>query len=260
MNTQEDNEMVAIENEQAPPSSAEEAAALLGAAISFDATSYSSSSSSPAPSSPTAAANGNPPQGMHSIFTVQTPVPNQILFIRLINLRAWLRWHAGIDSELGISFPPHIKPPKKDEQSPFQAARSILAVLQKLLEISSALAAEGGFGAHGDDGGMSTIAVAMSPKLSVGKKSFVSTSSSSSANKQGGNNNQQQHKPLPPLLSTPLRHAWVECTALCLSLGSNLPGNLRTDAHSLITKMMEISNWNPRSKMASGGVRLSALM
>ena len=30
---------------------------------------------------------------MHSIFTVQTPVPNGVLFIRLCNLRAWLRWH-----------------------------------------------------------------------------------------------------------------------------------------------------------------------
>ena len=237
--------MTSIDNEHAPPSSAEEAAALLGAAISFDATSYSvSSSSSSAPSSPTVA---NPPQGMHSIFTVQAPVPNQILFIRLINLRAWLRWHAGIDDELGISFPAHVKPPlPKDFNTSFQAARSILAVLQKLLEISSALAAEGGFGANGDD---MTIAV-MSPKLS--KKSFNTA-------KQQQNNN-QQHRPLPPLLSTPLRLAWVECTALCLSLGSNLPGNLRTDANSLIAKMVEISNWNPRSKMASGGVRLSALM
>jgi hypothetical protein len=240
--------MISLDNEHTPPSSAEEAAALLGAAISFDTTSYNVNN----PPSPTAAASDasakNPPQGMHSIFTVQAPVPNQILFIRLINLRAWLRWHAGIDDELGISFPAHIKPPPtKDDssgQQPFQAARSILAVLQKLLEMSSALAAEGGFGANGDD---MTIA-AMSPKLSV-KKSLTA--------KQ---NNNQQHRPLPPLLSTPLRLAWVECTALCLSLGSNLPGNLRTDANSLINKMMEISNWNPRSKMASGGVRLSALM
>jgi hypothetical protein len=53
---------------------------------------------------------------------------------------AWLRWHAGIDDELGISFPAHIKPPlPKDCNTSFQAARSILTVLQKLLEISSAL-------------------------------------------------------------------------------------------------------------------------
>ena len=77
-----------VENEHAPPSSAEEAAALLGAAISFDA---------PMSSSSAAASSGhiNPPKGMHSIFTVQASVPNQVLFIRLCNLRAWLRWHAG---------------------------------------------------------------------------------------------------------------------------------------------------------------------
>ena len=75
----------AVDNEHAPPSSAEEAAALLGAAISFDAPMLSSS---------TAAGHANPPPGMHSIFTVQEPVPNQVLFVRLCNLRAWLRWHA----------------------------------------------------------------------------------------------------------------------------------------------------------------------
>ena len=73
-------------NEHSPPSSCEEAAALLGAAISSDA---------PAVSSTTATGHANPPLGMHSIFTVQAPVPNQILFVELCNLRAWLRWHAG---------------------------------------------------------------------------------------------------------------------------------------------------------------------
>ena len=82
------NTMGGIENEHAPPSSAEEAAALLGAAISVDAPLRLSSSA-------TAAGHANPPKGMHSIFTVQTPVPNQVLFVRLCNLRAWLRWHAS---------------------------------------------------------------------------------------------------------------------------------------------------------------------
>lgn len=77
----------AVENEHSPPSSAEEAAALVGAAISFDALTFLSS--------PKAAGHPNPPQGMHSVFTVQTPVPNQVLFVRLVNLRAWLRWHAN---------------------------------------------------------------------------------------------------------------------------------------------------------------------
>lgn len=33
---------------------------------------------------------------MHSIFTVQSPVPNATLFVRLCNLRAWLGFHAGV--------------------------------------------------------------------------------------------------------------------------------------------------------------------
>jgi hypothetical protein len=77
-------------NEHAPPSSAEEAAALLGAAISItDSLLHAGGMSSSRQSGET-----NPPQGMHSIFAVQTPLPNQILFVRLVNLRAWLRLHA----------------------------------------------------------------------------------------------------------------------------------------------------------------------
>jgi hypothetical protein len=93
------DEVEAKENEHSPPSSAEEAAALvasilssplLDASISFD----TSSSGSAAASSTKSNYHSNPPQGMHSVFTVQTPVPNQALFVRLVNLRAWLRWHA----------------------------------------------------------------------------------------------------------------------------------------------------------------------
>lgn len=270
-----------MDNEHAPTSSAEEAAALLGAALSFDASQFSSSSSNNNNNSKSSSnsSSNNPPQGMHSIFTVQTPVPNQLLFIRLVNLRAWLRWHAGITDDLGITLRQQQKKKssnngdgggggsKQQQQPPFQAARSILAVLQKLLEISSTMAAEGGFGAslssstNVEDNAM--MIAALSPKY-FPKKSLQSGSSSSNTAQPGHHNQQnhqhQQHRAIPPLLSTPIRQAWVECTALCLHLGSTLPGNLRTDIHSLITKMIEISNWNPRSKMASGGVRLSALM
>jgi hypothetical protein len=72
-------------NPQAPPSSAEEAAALLSASISFDNASFHAASS--------ANQSSNPPVGMHSIFTVQSPIPNGVLFVRLCNLREWLRWH-----------------------------------------------------------------------------------------------------------------------------------------------------------------------
>lgn len=91
-------------NEHAPPSSAEEAAALLGAAISItDSLLHAGGMSSSRQSGLT-----NPPQGMHSIFAVQTPLPNQILFVRLVNLRAWLRWHAtntdadGLDDSVSV--------------------------------------------------------------------------------------------------------------------------------------------------------------
>lgn len=81
----------AVENAHSPPSSAEEAAALLGAAISFDALTLSTPKGG--------GGHPNPPQGMHSVFAVQTPVPNQALFVRLVNLRAWLRWHADASED-----------------------------------------------------------------------------------------------------------------------------------------------------------------
>ncbi len=87
------NEGEVAENKHAPPSSAEEAAALLGAAISFDALTVSS------PKEGGGGHSTNPPQGMHSVFTVQTPVPNQVLFVRLVNLRAWLRWHVDASED-----------------------------------------------------------------------------------------------------------------------------------------------------------------
>jgi hypothetical protein len=88
-------EVKADENVHSPPSSAEEAAALVASILSstlLDASlAFDTSASGP---TATHQHHPNPPQGMHSIFTVQTPVPNQALFVRLVNLRAWLRWHA----------------------------------------------------------------------------------------------------------------------------------------------------------------------
>ncbi len=51
----------------------------------------------------------------------------------------------------------------------------------------------------------------------------------------------------------------MECISLCLALGCSLPGKLRIDVYAFLRKMMEISSFNPRSKMAAGGVRLAAL-
>ncbi len=91
-----EDEVKADENEHSPPSSAEEAAALVASILSstlLDA-SLAFDTSSSTNNGATHQHHPNPPQGMHSIFTVQTPVPNQALFVRLVNLRAWLRWHA----------------------------------------------------------------------------------------------------------------------------------------------------------------------
>lgn len=238
-----------VENEHSPPASAEEAAALLGAAISFDAPM----------STTTATGHANPPKGMHSIFTVQSPVPNQVLFVRLCNLRAWLRWHAdaledspvsddlydNLNHQLGISFP---KTMRNKSKEPFNAARSILAVLMKLLEASSVIANGGEVGSNVTDDPTSKVVMSLSPALTKQRKH------ANLPNKKA-----KQHKPLPPLLSNPVRNIWVECISLCLALGCSLPGNLRTDVNAVMGKMMEISSWNPRSKMAAGGVRLATL-
>ena len=81
--------MVETTNSQQPPSSAEEAAALLGAAISFAAADPHMASGN----NDAGGHHANPPAGMHSIFAVQSPVPNVALFVQLCNLREWLRWH-----------------------------------------------------------------------------------------------------------------------------------------------------------------------
>ncbi len=140
-----------------------------------------------------------------------------------------------MNRRLGISFPTS---KRKKSKEPFDAARSILAVLMKLLEASSAVA-NGEVGSNGSD-----------------EASRVVPRQIKHANLPRKN---KQHKPLPPLLSTPLRNVWVECISLCLALGCSLSGNLRIDVYAFLGKMMEISSWNPRSKMAAGGVRLATL-
>lgn len=127
---------------------------------------------------------------------------------------------------------------RKKTKEHFDAARSILAVLMKLLEASSAVA-NGEVGINGTD---------EASKVVPRQIKHVNLP-----------NKNKQHKPLPALLSTPLRNVWVECISLCLALGCSLSGNLRIDVYAFLGKMMEISSWNPRSKMAAGGVRLATL-
>jgi len=90
------------------PESVEEAGALLGAAITkCNVTNLPSI---------------KPPKGMHSSFATMSPVPSSELFCRLYQLRELLR--------------------KSPKNSPLVAAPSLLAVLMKLLGVSSSLAAQ----------------------------------------------------------------------------------------------------------------------
>jgi hypothetical protein len=115
----------------------------------------------------------------------------------------------------------------------------------KLLEASSAIA-NGEVGSNAPDD-VSKVVKSLSPSPRQIKHANLP------------NKHAKQHKQLPPLLSTPIRNIWVECISLCLSLGCPLSGNLRIDVYTFLGKMMEISSWNPRSKMAAGGVRLATL-
>lgn len=148
-----------------------------------------------------------------------------------------------IDLHLGISFP---SAERNQSKEPFTAARSILAVLMKLLEASSAIATGDMIGSNGHDDPASKVVKSIPPSPKHAKLHLP-------------HKNTKQHKHLPPLLSTPIRNVWVECISLCLALGCSLPGKMRIDVYAFLGKMMEISSWNPRSKMAAGGVRLAAL-
>ena len=95
------------------PSSVEEAAALLGAAITRLTASSSSIQST----------YKAPPTGMHSSFTVRTVVPSTELLVRLYQLRTLLRQHSLVDNN-----------------QPLVAAPSILHVLMQILNLSSTMA------------------------------------------------------------------------------------------------------------------------
>lgn len=143
---------------------------------------------------------------------------------------------------MGISFP---SAKINNAKEPFTAARSILAVLMKLLEASSAIATGDILGGSGQNDATTKAVKSISPSPKHAPHIPNKTT--------------KQHKHVPPLLSTPIRNVWVECISLCLALGCSLPGKTRIDVYAFLGKMMEISSWNPRSKMAAGGVRLAAL-
>jgi len=123
-----------------------------------------------------------------------------------------------------------------------------LAVLMKLLDASSSIA-NGEVGkCPGEDDPLKAVKSLSTPSPRQSKHNALFPCKIT-----------RQHTLFPPLLSTPVRNVWVECISLCLSVGCSLSGNLRIDVWPFLSKMMEICSWNPRSKMAAGGVRLATL-
>ena len=174
------------------PESVEEAGALLGATITKCGKEH-------LPVSPT-------PEGMHSAFAmVQPAVPSAELLTRLHTLRAFLR--------------------TQPQDKPLIAAPSLLAVLMKLLGVSTAIAAK--TGQH--------------------------------ASKRQSESNATCSFDTAPMLSNPLRKLWVECITLCHRLASGLSGTARVDTTQFVRQMSALAVTNPRSARAAGGVRIAAL-
>ena len=198
------------------PSSVEEAGALLGMAIT-QLTMASSSSSS-------ASSSLAPPAGMHSSFRVLRPVSNAQLLMRLYELRALLR--------------------STQSEGPLVAAPSILAVLIKLIGVSTNLAP-----AY-LTGSVNPAAAASS----LGNASALNASTPNDAAAAA-----VPRPATPPMLSHAIRHVWVDCVTLCHVRGAGLTGSTRIHTSQFIRQMLSLASQNPRTARAAGGVRVAAL-
>ena len=254
-----------------PPTSPEEAGALLGASITrLEPTLLSSHLSAI-----------SPPAGMHSSFATVRPVANSELYVRLASLRSLLRERAGLDPTLGEERR-GAKRKTGAAVEPLPSAPSLLAVLMKLMGMTAGIAgsaavmvvAGGGVGglpsvdAANPKGGGGTPGRAAASKGSnkfmdainahVGGVGIPATTSSTMTNSRGG----VAVRLTPPLLSTAMRTLWVDCVVLCYRLGDGLSGPLRPasfDVLAFLRRMMEVVGLNPRSQRAAGGTRLAAL-
>ena len=254
-----------------PPTSPEEAGALLGASITRLEPSLLSSHLTAV----------SPPAGMHSSFATVRPVANSELYVRLASLRSLLRERAGLDPTLGEERS-GAKLKTSAAVEPLPSAPSLLAVLMKLMGMTAGIAgsaavmvvAGGGagglpsVGAANPKGGGGTPGRAAASKGSnkfmdainahVGGVGIPAASSSTTTTSRGG----VAVRLTPPLLSTAMRTLWVDCVVLCYRLGDGLSGPLRPasfDVLAFLRRMMEVVGLNPRSQRAAGGTRLAAL-
>ena len=210
------------------PSSVEEAGALLGMAI----TQLTLASSPPmmAASSTSLA----PPAGMHSSFRVMRSISNTSLLTRLYELRALLR--------------------SSSSQEPMVAAPSLLAVLIKLIGVSTSLAPAylGSGSGGGSSGGPPTTVLASAADAAAG---FANAT----VGVGGAVPTPPPRPPTPPMFSNVLRHLWVDCVTLCHVRGAGLTGSSRINTSQFIRQMLALASQNPRTARAAGGVRIAAL-
>jgi hypothetical protein len=193
------------------PESVEEAGVLLGATITRCGREHIPSVS--------------PPRGMPStLASVQPHVPSAELLLRLYDLRSLLpplpkqqRNDGEAEKDESSS-----SQPQKQQMPPLVSAPSLLAVLMKLLPVSTSIAAR--------------------PKTAATTGANTGCSFDT-----------------PPMLSVPIRKLWCDCVAQCHSSGQGLTGNAKIDTLQFVRQMSAVALTNPKSARAAGGVRLAAL-
>ena len=213
-----------------PPTSVEEAGALLGASITrLEPTLL-----------PSHLDAVQPPPGMHSSFATVRPAASSELYVRLASMRALLRERAGLGVGAGEEEAAGPGAADAGPVEPLQSAPSLLAVLMKLVGMTAGIASCG------------PVLVGAAPQVGVDAKKRQPT-------RGGGGGRGVPVCLTPPLLSTAVRAIWVDCVVLCYRLGDGLAAAVRPDAVAFLRRMMRVVVLNPRTQKAAGGTRVAAL-
>ena len=240
-----------------PPSSVEEAAAELGAAITRLGVVNNSQSSSSNETFNYVSSSSSSPSGMHSSFSTHS-IPAMELFIKLKALLTQLQSHHDAHIrywEKNKTSSSNSRNEKNDcdKPEPLTAAPSILAVLMKLLTLSSSTLPTMTM----------TMGLSMRRSHSANTLNLSSHSDSSSKSNPAANNlknatstanvSSGSNIHTTPMYSSALRNVWVKCVVFCLTMGDSLSGRSRIDIYSFLRKMMDLANTNPKSAKAAGG-------
>lgn len=234
------------------PSSIEEAAALLGTAIT--------KASIPSNLMSSSSHQSELPKGMHSSFSNQ-PVRNSEIFLRLTFLRKLLDSHQCMNEKLeeeNSSASSSESKKKKKKPEPLASAPSIIAVLMKLLVVSS-VPKSSGSSSNISSGSSRNISLNTSAHGGASPNSKSNLSRTKSMTNIAGSSSTDQSTSTPPMLSNILRNLWSDCIVLCHVLGDGLTGPARIDIYAFLRNMIALANMNPKSSKAFGGNRLAAL-